>query len=216
MSEISGQSYPQPHEGITGTLRDQDDLLSLEEKALPVRKAMMGLASALRSAVSVGQPAPVVERMSARMSAREPGDLVIETSTMYLDRESWPCAFGILLAHRVEWWQTDAEWAAQIEQARADHEAFLRGPYAQPGDADEPFDAEDSIGPRPTDHAWYVQYGPQPDDVYRWVNCAFMVVPTDRDFCAVQFGTRDGSGVTLTRNDVVGSLADSGFALRLP
>jgi len=175
-----GQSknYPQPHEGITGTLRDQDDLLSLEGKAVAVRKMMAGIASVLRSAVMVGQPAPVVRRMSDRMREPQPGDLVMETSTMYRDAEDWHKGFGILVARRQEWWTTDAEWEQEVAEERAAHEEFLRGPYAQPGDAAEPWEP----GERQTDHAWYVQYGPEPGDICRWVNCEFTMVPTNRNF----------------------------------
>lgn len=210
MSSDAKQTCPQPHEGITGTVRDQDGLLSLDDKALAVRRAMKGLACVLRSAVMVGSPAPVVERMSQRMRSPEPGDLVMETSTMRRDAEDWHRGFGILLAHRIEWASTDEQWAAGIEQARADHEKFLSGPYGRPGDA--PFDPADHE--RWTDHAWYIQYGPEPVDICRWVNCEFMTVPVDRDFCRVAFGTRDGSAVIVNRDDLLGSLADAGFRLR--
>ncbi|HEY6493305.1 MAG TPA: hypothetical protein VIZ43_08540 [Trebonia sp.] len=212
MSETNGKSYPQPHEGITGTLRDQDDLLSLEGKAVAVRKMMAGLASVLRNAVMVGQPAPVVQRMSERMRDPQPGDLVTETSTMGRKADDWFKGFGILIAHRLEWWTTDAEWEQSVAEERACHEEFLRGPYAHPGDADEPWEPDERL----TDHAWYVQYGPGPGDVCRWVNCEFTVVPTDRNFAKVPFGTRDGSSVTIDRDGLLGSLADSGFALRSP
>jgi hypothetical protein len=208
----AGRSYPQPREGITGTARD-DDLLSLEEEAIPRRLLMGGMARCLRDAALVGNQAPVVARMWERMKSPVPGDLVIETSTFYrADEDDRVKAMGILIAHRVEWWQTDAEWAAEVEEERAAHEDFLRGPHSQPGDG--PFDP--SKCERLTDHAWYVQYGPQPADVCRWVNCDFMMVPSDPGAYAVPVGTRDGNGVTFTRDDLLGALADSGFALRDP
>jgi hypothetical protein len=183
-------NYPQPYEGIVGTLRDEDDLLSLDDKAIPRRMMMANLALCLESAVLVGNPAPIVQRMGERMRKPEPGDLVLERTRFgrYSDVE----AFGFLVAHRDEWWDTDEEYQRHVADGAVG--------------ADEP---------RSVDHAWYVQYGPQPGDMYRWVNCSFITVPTDRAFCRIDFGTRDDrGGVTVTRNDLLGHLADSGMALR--
>jgi hypothetical protein len=212
MSETGGRSFPEPREGVTGADRD-DDLLSLEDAAVPRRLIMAGMARCLRDAVLVGNPAPAVARMWERMKNPAPGDLVIETSTFYRrDEDDRVKAMGILIAHRVEWNETDVEWGAYIEEERARYEEFLRGPYSQPGDG--PFDP--SQCERTTDHAWYVQYGPQAGDVCRWVNCDFMMIPADPQDYRVQVGTRDGNGVTLTRDDLIGGMADSGFTLRLP
>jgi hypothetical protein len=210
MRPETGTGYLQPREGITGIDRD-DDLLSLEDAAVPRRMLMAGMARCLRDAVLVGNPAPAVARMWERMKTPVPGDLVIETSTFYRrDEDDRVKAMGILIAHRVEWGETDEEWAAHVEQERVAYEDFLRGPYSQPGDG--PFDP--SQCERLTDHAWYIQYGPQPGDVCRWENCDFMMIPADPAAFRVQVGTRDGNGVTLTRDDLIGGLADSGFTLR--
>jgi hypothetical protein len=132
--ENGALTHPQPHEDIRGTDRE-DDLLSLEEAAVPRRLMMGGMAKCLRDAVLVGNQAPVVRRMWERMKDPQPGDLVIETSTFYRRNEDDRVkAMGILVAHRVEWWQTDAEWEAEVEQERAAHEEFLLSSYAQPGD----------------------------------------------------------------------------------
>jgi hypothetical protein len=210
--ENGAQTHPQPHEGIRGTDRE-DDLLSLEEAAVPRRMMMGGMAKCLRDAVLVGNQAPVVRRMWERMKDPQPGDLVIETSTFYRrDEDDRIKAMGILVAHRVEWWQTDAEWAAEVEQERAAYEEFLRGSYSQPGDG--PFDPSTCV--RTTDHAWYVQYGSAAADICRWVNCEFIMIPSDSPVFRAEVGTRDGNGVTLTRDDVIGGLADAGFTLRQP
>lgn len=210
--ENGARNYPQPHEGIAGADRD-DDLLSLEEAAVPRRLLMGGMARCLRDAVLVGDPAPSVARMWQRMKSPEPGDLVIETSTFYRrDEDSRVKAMGILVAHRVEWNEKDEEWAACVEQERIRHDDFLRGPYSQPDDG--PFDP--SACERTTDHAWYVQYGPQAADVCRWVNCDFMMIPADSSAFRAPVGTRDGNGVTFTRDDILGGLADSGFTLQSP
>ncbi len=209
-------SYPQPHEGITGTDRTQDDLLSLEPLALARRKLMCGMADSLQVACLVGNPAPVVARMWERMKAPQPGDLVIEDTARFGGRgddDRQVKGFGILIAHRREWWQTDEERAAQVEEERAEHEKFLRScKYARPGDADEPWEPDE----RSTDHAWYVQYGPAAADVCRWTNCGFTAVLTSRREYDIPVGTRDGDAATFTRDDLLGGLADSGFRLRLP
>ncbi len=190
-------TYPQPHEGITGVVRDQDDLLGLDDKALARRALIIGLARCLHRATLVGNPAPIVARMHERIQAPRPGDLVLETSTMYRLGDDGHKAFGILLAHRVEWWSTDEEHAAMLAEERGHDPDYV--------------DDE-----RLTDHAWYVQYGPEPGDICRWTNCSFAVIPTGHAEFDVQVGTRDGTGVTYTRTDVLAGLADSGFSLRDP
>lgn len=211
--DVTERSFPQPREGITGTDRTEDDLLSLEDAAIPRRLLMIGMAHCLRKATLVGNPAPIVARMNERIRDPQPGDLVVEESTAYRrDEDTQVKAFGILLAHRTEWAQTDEEWAADVEQERKAHEEFLRGPYAQPGDADEPWEPDE----RMTDHAWYVQYGPKAGDICRWTNCSFVAIPTDPRAVDIAVGTRDGTAVTFTRSDIVSGLADSGFVLRQP
>ena len=117
MSETSTR-YPQPREGITGTERTEDDLLALNDKAVARRLLMIGTVKALRTATLVGNPAPVVAEMWARMQDPQPGDLVMESGTPF--RKSDPDAqikgFGILIAHREEWASTDEEWAATLAE----------------------------------------------------------------------------------------------------
>jgi len=150
--------YPQPREGITGAERTDDDLLSLEDKAIARRLMMLGTARALHSAVLVGNPAPKVAEMYARMTDPRPGDLVMEVTSFFRTRDvdTKIKGFGILIDHRDEWASTDEEWAAELA-----------------GDADL-----DPVADRFRDHAWYVQYGPAAEDVCRWVNCEFIAVPT--------------------------------------
>jgi hypothetical protein len=88
------------------------------------------------------------------------GDLVVEQSTagrsFYKGPDegvAWCKGFGVLIEHREEWWLTDEEWA-----------------HAQ---------LEDEYEHRRTDYAWYVQFGPDPTDICRWVNCEFWAVPID-------------------------------------
>lgn len=42
-------------------------------------------------------------------------------------------------------------------------------------------DPGEGPGDELTDEAWYIQYGPAPDDVCRWANSDFEVVPWSRD-----------------------------------
>lgn len=156
MSETTAR-YPQPREGITGTDRTEDDLLGLDDKAVARRLMMIGTARALNSACLVGNPAPVVADMYARMRDPRPGDLVMETGTPFRrnDPDAQIKGFGILIGHREEWASTDEEWAAAC--------------------AEDPDVREDE---RFHDHAWYVQYGPAAEDVCRWTNCEFIAIPT--------------------------------------
>jgi len=201
--------YPQPGEGITGINLGGDNLVALDDAALAVRNQLRTMAELLRDVTLVGDPAPFVRRVYSRITRPVPGDYVTETSTMHQkDKPDWFHGTGYLIGHRDEWACTDEEWADEKAKACLDHEAFLKGPNSRPGDADEPFDPEEYLGDRRTDHAWYVQYGPEPADVARWVNCAFLVIPVSgvpRHF---------RSGPVFTRESLTADLADSGFRLK--
>lgn len=154
MNETAAR-YPQPREGVAGTERTEDDLLALDDKAIARRLMMIGTARALHSATLVGNPAPKVAEMSARMRNPRPGDLVLELTNRRQDVDTQIKGFGILVEHRNEWASTDDEWAATCAE-----DPDVR--------ADERFH----------DHAWYVQYGPAAEDVCRWTNCEFIAIPT--------------------------------------
>jgi hypothetical protein len=179
----------QPHEDVAGTERS-DWLLSLDENATTHRAALITLAFHLRSACMVGNPAPVVDRMAARILDPQIGDLVVET-TRGRRRDDSYLALGFLVERRQEWWSSDEDW----ERYKAEDDSLT--------------DAE-----RTTAEAWYVQYGSAAGDICRWTNCSFMVVPTSVDSFTIPAGTRDGNGVTITKDSLLGSLADSGFTLR--
>lgn len=192
--------WHEPHEDIAGTVRD-DDLLDRDDASLARRNIMIVMAKALHDALLVGNPAPRVKRMYDRFGRdnARPGDLVVEVSTLH-DHE--PRGFGILVDHREEWACTIEQHNEAIEKDRQDHIEYH-------GNDDE-FEA----WARGTDTAWYVQYGTKPGDVCRWTNCSFVAVPmSDEQLQERLFGTRDGNGVVLTRNDLVGGLADAGFGI---
>lgn len=189
---MTGMStWPQPHEGVTGTERD-DPFLSLDEAIVPVRDWLRGFARHLQRATLVGDPAPVVARMFDRITHPQPGDLVVESSTLYRPFDDTVIkGVGFLVLERREWWQTDEEYQADIAA-----------------------DAQYADEERTTDHAWYIQYGPHAVDICRWTNCSFVVLPRPDEQFDLPIGTPTGNGVTLTRSDVLSGLADGGFKLR--
>jgi hypothetical protein len=189
--------WPQPGDGIAGALHDPPGVLSLDEDALATRRMLMSVTRCLMRATLVGEPAPVVSRMYERMRHPEPGDLVMETSsTSRLNTDVFYRAFGVLLDHpRTEWQETDAQWQAGM----AGEPESLRGD-----------------GNRCTDYAWYVQYGPRPEEVCRWHNADFVMVPADPRFGEVPFESPEAGGISVTRDDVAGAVADSGFRLKQP
>lgn len=185
-------TWPQPYEGITGVDRSDSWLLSLDENATAHRDAILGLAYHLYRACLVGNPAPSVTRVYERITNPRPGDFVfVRDGASSRDVATRTKALGYLIAYRQEWWETDEEWAT----TRAEYERH---------DSD-----------RATDHAWYVQFGSNPEAVCRWTNCAVLVAPTDPRMFDRPAGARNPDGsVTVTRDDLLSVLADDGFILR--
>lgn len=185
MSDIDRSNLKQPHEGITGTDRSGDDLLSLDMGAVAHRDALISMAYQLKTACLVGNPAPVVEDMYRRITSPQPGDLVVEAGARWYDLLKRVPSLGFLIEKRREWWHTDDEWEAhKIENEFTDDEE------------------------RQIDTAWYIQYGPSPGNVYRWVNCDFTVLPIGADF------NNPTSATAITRDTVISDLARSGFELK--
>lgn len=147
----------QPREDIAnGTNRD-DDLLSLDDTAVAHRDALIGMARLLYNATMVGNPAPITADVYKRVSEPQPGDLVVEAGVLYTrDQDKRLKGLGVLLEKRTEWWHTDKEWADLL--------------------AEEAYEPDDD---RPTDEAWYVQYGTKAEDVCRWTDCKFIALPYD-------------------------------------
>lgn len=203
---MSAPTWPQPHEGICGTDRP-GWLLSLDEEAVPFRDAIIILARHLDTATLVGNPAPVVKRMSDRMRHPQTGDLVVTNMAQVTrDPDTRLKGLGVLIQpERREWAETDAEWAAFC----AEEIALSPEP--------ETLALITSEENRGTDTAFYVQYGPAAIDVCRWTNEEATMVPVDvRSFHVDAAASRDGTSATFTRDSLLGGLADSGFQLRLP
>jgi len=107
---LTDVTWPQPHEDARGVTRD-DHLLSLSADALRLRDALITLTYHLRTALLVGDPAPVVRRMYERLSDPRPGDLVVESSVIHSrDARRRVTGLGVLLLRRREWWHADEDW----------------------------------------------------------------------------------------------------------
>jgi len=197
------QPWPQPFEGIRGT-EHGSWLLSLDERAIAHREFLIEMAHHLSTATLVGNPAPVVRRMNERLRLPRIGDLVVTTEVMHgrRDPDDRLKGFGIFLAGRKEWCETDAEWAAYKASVHEETASTLPD--------------ED----RMTDDVFYIQYGPDPGDICRWHNSEAVVLPVDTttfsaDAAALREDTPDGGQrVTFTRESLIGGLADSGFHLK--
>lgn len=153
------RSYPQPREGITGVDRAGDPLVSLDDTALLVVDALGTMAMHLRRA-TLGRVHPTGEAIRDRLTTPQPGDLVVVSDSIGdRDPDTRRRGLGYLLEHRAEWWTSDEEWARAIR----DGEVYLTDPRMVERDA------------------WYVQYGPAPVDVCRWVNCEVLALPRPGD-----------------------------------
>jgi hypothetical protein len=203
---MTGASWPQPYEGIRGEDRD-DWLLSLDERAVAHREALIAMAAHLRTATLVGQPAPVVRRISDRINAPQPGDLAVTVEVLAgrRDPDDRLTGFGIYLAGRREWAATDAQWQAFCAQEAA--------VSSDPGTL-ELICSDDN---RATDSVFYLQYGPAAGDICRWHNSEAVVLPVlTGSFSADAAAERTGTAAVFTRDSLTGGLADSGFTLRDP
>jgi hypothetical protein len=138
--------------------------LSLEDDEQQVRRLIARLAHETWESVCVGNPAPIVADRADRMRHPQPGDLVVEHSALYLASYSTDPAI----------------------------EHVYKGVGYLVAVQEEPFYSEEAIAHAPDDYTeedramtekvWYVQYGPDPEDVCRWVNC---------DFVAIDLGSMD-------------------------
>ena len=205
----TAKSLPQPREDVTGMDLTGSMLLSLREPAAVHREALITVTRHLRDSCMVGNPAPVVRRIWQRISHPEPGDLAVANEVLHGcgDDDYHLKGFGVLLAIRDEWAETDADWAAFCDSERRAAEAD--GFTADMIVSDENRAEEHGV--------YYLQYGPEPVDVCRWVNSACTALPVHvPGFGKDAAAARDQDGAVFTRDSLIASLADSGFALRLP
>lgn len=146
------RTYPQPHEGITGTARTEP-WLGLTDELIPVRQQIIITAAHLYETCIAGGSAPYVRDRFTRMIRPRIGDLVIEQSSF---RGYDPHhGFGYLVAVQEEWICSDEDWATLLAEEDALTDAH-----------------------RANDTATYIQHGPAPADLTRWLNAGFIAVPT--------------------------------------
>lgn len=142
--------YLQPHEGIHGEDRSGDPVLESQE----VSDLVAGLAWHLRRVILVPHSS-IQTQLNERLNEPHPGNLVVVRDAIrHPDPDARFRGVGYLIDRRVEWWMRDEQW----ETYKADGTVY-------PDD------------PRPVLHASYVQYGPAPGDVRRWVNCDVLALP---------------------------------------
>lgn len=154
---ISVPSWPQPWQGVKGAARRADDLLSLDDAAMPRRRMMVTMALNLYQATLIGQLTPDAMRMGKRLRDPRTGDVVCEV-TAAARPGGERRGFGILLDRRREWLPLEAEYSLAM--------------------GDEP-DELSGDGSQGAGDVWYLQYGPGPEDVARWDNAGFIAVVAD-------------------------------------
>lgn len=168
--------WPEPHEGIIGVARTEDDLLDLTVEALARRKIMCAMACALSQTMPFGDTPSGPAQIAKRLRSPQIGDLVVESTALYDyppgDRHHK--GFGILLCVRTEWWDTQEVHDAHVAEERS---------YYEKHD-----DLEEYVpDPRPTDTAWYIQYGSNPEAVCRWTNCSFTALPLNFEMARIKY-----------------------------
>lgn len=160
-----GRDLPQPREGVRGVRRTQDDLLSLEPTALMRRSMMLRIACGLWMCTLDASMASERGRdRCKRMNDPRLGDLVAEVTSMRHPDSTdgggdlrLVHGFGIMLGRREEWICSDEDWARELEAGVYGKEVGWDG--------------------RATADAVYVQYGPEADDIVRWVNADIIALP---------------------------------------
>ena len=158
--------WPQPRENIQGIHRTRDDLLSLDDAALQRRVILVRIARELWEAVLRGAHGEHGRDVYQRMANPVMGDLVVESTTSLRHPGEKDAdgdlrathGFGILLGVREEWTCSHEEWKKDVEEAREDGYVLT----------------EDD---RAVTEAAYVQHGPMPWDVTRWVNAEMIALP---------------------------------------
>jgi hypothetical protein len=164
---IQESDFSQPYENVRGVDRTRDDLLSLEDGALGRRAVILTLAYQLWLATLRGSHTEEGRAAYDRMDKPRMGDLVAEMGTArhpllgtLEQQNSTVEGFGIFLGEREEWTCSHEEWRIEVERVRGEE------------------GTEYTLADRATMKAMYVQYGPSPRDICRWVNCSVIALPT--------------------------------------
>lgn len=165
----SSMQHLQPHSGIQGKSLGEGHLLSLDDESVARRMEVLHRTWQRWRDILHGR-LPDRDALFNCMYDPQIGDLVVEITTgSRRSGEDLVQASGILLVSgRKEWASSDEQWAQAVAEEKAAHEK-----------AGIPFDADRFAGERFTDTAHYIQYGPDPQDVCRWVNCKFIAIPED-------------------------------------
>lgn len=167
-------------------------------------EALITMGEALSTAVTVGNPAPVVKRMHDWMrAAPEPGDLVLETSTMH--RGASPDRLGTFM-------RTERRAVCHHEREDVNLDSCTECP-----DSDRMVDR----------FVWIeVLLPPCGDRVHcgdrscphrhRWHNASFIRIPaTAAQLEAISHVPGDAGGNGIDRARLVDALSDAGFVLNL-
>ncbi len=193
---MSGPTLPVPYEGVVGPT-GHPLLLSVNDRFLPVREALIRMGWHLLCATQVAPQAPVVARIYQRITNPQPGDLVVErTGLLRHLTESSPdrraefhrTAFGIFITAREEWVPDPTR------------------PAPPPGGAD--------AGGLVPGLVHYLQYAPQQGAVSRMVNSMLLTIPVGGDFSRPAGRPDPAGGFTVSRLNLLDALADIG--MRVP
>lgn len=136
------------------------ELLALDEKSLAWRRALATIAEQTHTAAlrARGNLSP----LAVRLMNPVPGDIVFEHLSFYMDDpERHMKGFGILDKIAMEPFYSDEQWAAIVSEYNG---AAMPTPN------------------RTSETAYYIHYGPAEDDVCRWTNASFLVVPLSPSF----------------------------------
>lgn len=166
-------------------------------------EALITMGEALSRAVTVGNPAPVVKRMHDWMSAApEPGDLVLETSTMH--RGASPDRLGTFMRterravchHERE--DVNLETCAECPANERMHERYVWIETLLP-----PCGNRERCADRTCPHR------------HRWHNASFIRLPATSSLLEAIERVPGASGGGIDRAGLVDHLSDKGFTLNL-
>lgn len=164
-------NYPAHHDLSMHDIPDRsgDPLITGEQAVVDmlVRVAY----NAWRKMGSTHNAAPCAQALSDRINHPKPGDPVyVADSVRRGDDDTRRKGVGYFVVERTEWWQSDDDWlTARDDEGTTAFEAWTYG---------EPLVWDPMTHPkRPSEKAFYVQYGPDPGDICRWSNATCYAIP---------------------------------------